>query len=315
MTNPHNAVAVVCTGHPVKGSWVVGVSDNDGKIRLEVVAERSQVRLTKFIETYVRPGTWLHADRWKGYANGASGTKDILGAMGYRGLSVNHDQAFKEWVPKHRKFACTNTIEGNWNVVIAKTPKRQYGYKEITPYLRQVEWDREATDLWNDWWKAFQTCTSERVLAFHADLKELYTTDPNLPKEPHPILSFYARGYHGPTGNNAGTQSSKSKFHYAYCSTSNPNHYGCRKCDFYWNQFCFRDIDMVKEARKAAYEDEQSKKPLAVTRLSVVVDAMVEAINVAVAGPDDDDEEKKVDEQEEEEEVDVMELMEDAKEE
>ena len=184
----------------------------------------------------MNPGSWLHADRWRGYANGASGTRNILGALGYAGLSVNHDVTFKEWCPRNRKFACTNTIEGNWNVVIVKTPKRNYGYKEITPYLRQVEWDRESTDMWNDWWKAFQNCTPEKSLPFTNDLMELYKTDPNLPPEPHPILSRYARGFHSARGNSVGAQTSRSKFHYAYCSTSNPNYYGCKKCDFYWSQ-------------------------------------------------------------------------------
>ena len=45
-------------GHPVKGSWVVAVRDQHGKIRAEVVADRGTVRLTRFIETYVRPGAY-----------------------------------------------------------------------------------------------------------------------------------------------------------------------------------------------------------------------------------------------------------------
>ena len=124
---------------------------------------------------------------------------------------------------------------------------RKYGYKEITPYLREVDWDREANDLWIDWWKAFQGCTSEKMDAFVADLEELYKTDPNLPKEPHDFLTRYARGFHGPRGNSVGAQSSRSKFHYAYCSTSNLKHYGCHKCDFYWGQFRYYDIFLFSQ--------------------------------------------------------------------
>ena len=182
--------------------------------------------------------------------------------MGICGLSVNHDVTFKEWKPLHRKFAITNSIEGDWNAFIIKTPKRKYGFKSITPYLRQVEWDREASNLWTDWWKALANCTPEKTAQFMKGLNELHATDPNDPKPAHPLLRTYPRGFHSITGNNVGKQSSKSRCHYAYCSTSNPNHYGCLKCDFYWGQFCVGDVDLIKEARKAAYLDEKdnSKK-------------------------------------------------------
>ena len=243
----------------MKGSWVVAVRDADGKVRAEVVADRGTVRLTRFVETYVRIGSWLWSDYWRGYANGTSNTQDIFGAMGIRGLSVNHDVTFKEWHPEHRKFAITNSIEGDWNAFIAKTPKRMYGFKTITPYLRQVEWDREATNLWTDWWKALRTCTPQKAANFLKDLNDLHATDPNQPKPSHPLLRTYPRGFHTITGNNVGKQSSKSRPHYAYCSTSNPNHYGCLKCDFYWGQFCVGDVDLIKEARKVAYLDEKDK--------------------------------------------------------
>ena len=205
-------------GHPVHGSWVVGVRDEDGKIRAEVVPDRGTVQLTRFIERYVRPGSWLHSDNWRGYANGTSNTQDILGAMGVRGLSVNHEKTFKEWIPEHRKWGCTNSIEGDWNAFIAKTPKRKYGYKNITPYLRQVEWDREANNIWLDWWRALFCCTKEKATQFCLRLNELHSTDPNTPKPTHPLLRMYPRGFHTLRGNNVGSQSSRSKFHYAYTS-------------------------------------------------------------------------------------------------
>ena len=246
-------------GHPVHGSWVVGVRDEDGKIRAEVVPDRGTVQLTRFIERYVRPGSWLHSDNWRGYANGTSNTQDILGAMGIRGLSVNHEKTFKEWIPEHRKWGCTNSIEGDWNAFIAKTPKRKYGYKNITPYLRQVEWDREANNIWLDWWRALFSCTKEKATQFCLRLNELHSTDPNTPKPTHPLLRMYPRGFHTLRGNNVGSQSSRSKFHYAYCSTSNPNYYGCLKCDFHWGQFCVGSVNLIKEARQAAYLDEKDK--------------------------------------------------------
>ena len=145
--------------------------------------------------------------------------------------------------------------------------------------------------------------TAEKKAAYTLDLKELYTTDPSLPKEPYSFLKGYARGYHGPGGNNVSAKRSKSNFHYAYCSTSNPNYHGCRKCDFYWNQFIYKDIDMVKEARQAAYEDEKSVKPPKEPRLAKVVEAMCDAI---LAHETDDEEEKEEKMEEDEVAVDVL---------
>jgi hypothetical protein len=271
-----------CIGHFVLGCWVVGVRDKDGRIRLEVVADRGTVRLTRFVETYVRPGSWLHSDYWKGYANGTSNTQDIFGAMGIRGMSVNHDKTFKQWVAEHRKWAMTNGIEGDWNAIICKTPKRKYGYKSITPYLRQVEWDRESKHRWLDWWKAFSTCTVEKAKEFTDHLNELHASDPNAPKPTHRLLSMYPRGFHTIKGNNVGKQSSKNRFHYAYCSTSNPNYYGCLKCDFYWGQFCIGEVDLIKEARKAAYMDEKEKaKKNKTNRLALVITALETAYEAA----------------------------------
>ena len=65
-----------------------------------------------------------------------------------------------------------------------------YGFKTITPYLRQVEWDREATNLWTDWWKALRTCTPQKTANFLKDFNELHATDPN---EPKPCHHYYER--------------------------------------------------------------------------------------------------------------------------
>ena len=56
-----------------------------------------------------------------------------------------------------------------------------------------------------------------------------------------------------------GKQTSKSRFHYAYCSTTNPKYHGCLKCDFYWGQFWVGEFNLIKEARHAAYLDEKER--------------------------------------------------------
>ena len=250
-------------GHPVKGTWVLGVCEEGQnadrrKLRLEVCANRNQSTLTEFIVKYVRPATWLAHDYWRGYADGTQGTTDILASKGIRGMAVNHDKTFKEWCAKHRKWVNTNTIEGNWNAVIAKVPKRHYRYDLLTPHLREIEWDRQfVDDLWTAWWKAAQGVTKSMTDAWKQELADITARNPHLHPEPHKLLKQYPRGFNTRTGD-AYTHKrlTKERFHYAYCSTANPNYHGCRKCDFHWGQY--GELEM--EARKACFEDEDAAK-------------------------------------------------------
>ena len=248
-------------GHMVNGSWVVGVCEEGQhadrkKLRMEVCPNRNQATLTAFILKYVRSGTWLAHDYWRGYADGTQGTTDILAAEGIRGMAVNHDKTFKEWCPKHRKWVNTNTIEGNWNAVIAKVPKRHYRYDLLTPHLREVEWDRQfADDLWTAWWSALQGVTEAMTDAWNKEMEEIIAHNPHAPPVAHDLLKQYPRGFNTRTGDAySHKRLTKNHFHYAYCSTANPNYYGCRKCDFHWGQY--GELEM--QARKAAFEDEDN---------------------------------------------------------
>ena len=89
--------------------------------------------------------------------------------------------------------------------------------------------------------------------AWDEELADIIRRNPNCTEEPHELLKQFPRGFNSRTGN-AYTQKrlTKDRFHYAFCSTSNPNYYGCRKCDFYWSQY--GELEM--EARKAAFQDE-----------------------------------------------------------
>ena len=250
-------------GHMVNGSWVVGVCEEGQhadrkKLRMEVCPNRNQATLTPFILKYVRPGTWLAHDYWRGYADGTQGTTDILAAEGIRGMPVNHDKGFKEWSPKHRKWVNTNTIEGNWNAVIAKVPKRHYRYDLLTPHLREVEWDRQfGDDLWTAWWTALQEVTQTMTDAWNEDMAAIIAHNPHAPPVAHDLLKQYPRGFNTRTGYAySHKRLTKNRFHYAYCSTANPNYYGCLKCDFHWGQY--GELEM--QARKAAFEDEDNAK-------------------------------------------------------
>ena len=249
------------TGRMVNGSWVVGVCEEGQhadrkKLRMEVCPNRNQATLTAFVLKYVRSGTWLAHDYWRGYADGTQGTTDVLAAEGIRGMAVNHDKTFKEWNPRHRKWVNTNTIEGNWNAVIAKVPKRHYRYDLLTAHLREVEWDRQfGEDLWTAWWTALQEVTQPITDAWNEEMADINAHNPHAPPVAHDLLKQYPRGFNTRTGDAySHKRLTKNRFHYAYCSTTNPNYYGCRKCDFHWGQF--GELEM--EARKASFADEDN---------------------------------------------------------
>jgi len=70
-------------GHPVAGAWVVGLIERKrglvvGKFVAQVVPDRSAPTLEAIIAHYVRPGTALYSDMWKGYRTWYLNTLGIL---------------------------------------------------------------------------------------------------------------------------------------------------------------------------------------------------------------------------------------------
>ena len=94
-------------GKRVEGVWVFGGVER-GKCEnsfFEVVENRSEDTLVRLIVKYIRKGSIILSDCWKGY------NTDRLVELGYTHGTVNHSKHFKDPV----SGVHTNTIESTWH--------------------------------------------------------------------------------------------------------------------------------------------------------------------------------------------------------
>ncbi|CAG8763469.1 10697_t:CDS:2, partial [Dentiscutata erythropus] len=78
--------------------WVVGITKRTGN---------KKYYLFKFIKEYVKPGSTLYSDCWKGYNN--------IEKLNIKHIRINHSRK-----PAEQQLICeiyTNTIEGTWNAL------------------------------------------------------------------------------------------------------------------------------------------------------------------------------------------------------
>jgi transposase-like protein len=100
-------------GHKVEGAWVIGgiersklknkIKNENKKLFLIPIKERNADNIDLIVKKYVKKGTTIYTDCWKGYNN--------LKNIGYKHLTVNHSKHFKD----PETGVHTNTIEGTWN--------------------------------------------------------------------------------------------------------------------------------------------------------------------------------------------------------
>jgi len=95
-------------GHRVEGAWVFGGYERgSGKVFMFVVEDRTAKTLTEMIERFIKPGTTIYSDCWKGYV-GLDDHPD------YEHLQVNHSIHFKD----PETGVHTNAIESSWYVTL-----------------------------------------------------------------------------------------------------------------------------------------------------------------------------------------------------
>jgi transposase-like protein len=112
-------------GHKVEGVWVVGLVERrpERKIVFVPVEKRDTTTLINLINKYVRKGSVIYTDKWKGYSR--------LNDHGYQHFTVNHS---KEFVVLNT-YIHTNSIEGSWSWLKACIPKRYRTKRLIKLYL------------------------------------------------------------------------------------------------------------------------------------------------------------------------------------
>lgn len=125
-------------GHRVEGVWVFGGVEitEERKVFLSIVDKRDAYTLRCIILKYVRRGSIIVTDFWRGYL----GLEDL----GYIHHRVNHTKGFVD----AESGACTNTIEGTWSGIKRKIPVRNRTL-DCENNLWEFIWRRRHRyDLW-----------------------------------------------------------------------------------------------------------------------------------------------------------------------
>ena len=126
-------------GHHIEGAWVFGGIERteEKKVFITHVADRSAKTLLEAIQKFVRPGSIIYSDMWRGY-NG------ITERLGFEHLTVNHSIGFVDSVTGVH----TNTIEATWCGLKLLIPKRNRTV-DIDNHLWEYIWRKlHAKTLW-----------------------------------------------------------------------------------------------------------------------------------------------------------------------
>jgi hypothetical protein len=128
-------------GHHVEGAWILGGVERTIQRRLFVVRvpDRSSTTISQVISQFVKPGSRILTDCWKGY-------NYLNSDATYLHDTVNHSLFFKDPLTNIH----TNTIEGTWGAIKAKIPKRNRSGENIDDQLLTFIWRRQnSAHLWN----------------------------------------------------------------------------------------------------------------------------------------------------------------------
>lgn len=114
-------------GRVVEGTWVLGMIDSHGEVRLEVIERRDGITLCDAIVRNVHPGSEIHTDSWRGYAG--------LGALGFTHKTVNHSVEFVAPDGTH-----TQRIESQWRILRRTFSRGGIPHDQIGTHLVEYIW-------------------------------------------------------------------------------------------------------------------------------------------------------------------------------
>jgi hypothetical protein len=137
-------------GHHVEGAWVIGgiersmlknkIRNENKKLFLCPIEERNSINIDNIVKKYVKKGTMIYTDLWKGYNN--------LNKIGYKHMTVNHSKYFKDPITNVH----TNHIEGTWSALKQSIIPRNRTKKDILLHLKEYQW-RKGNREYNIWKK------------------------------------------------------------------------------------------------------------------------------------------------------------------
>jgi transposase-like protein len=120
--------------------WVFGGIErtNQKKCFFVVVNNREKETLHELIKRYIRPGSTIYSDSWKGYYG--------LNRLNYVHKTINHTKHMYD--PRTRVH--TNHIENSWFQLKKFIPKEKRRRDKIDQYLKEYIWrHKHKSNLWN----------------------------------------------------------------------------------------------------------------------------------------------------------------------
>lgn len=133
-------------GHRIEGIWVLSGIERtlEKRVFIQPVESRDEATLLAVINRFVRPGSIIYSDMWRGYI----GLTPLLGLEHH---TVNHSGEFVS-----REGVHTNTIEATWCGLKIMIPKRNRN-KEIEGHLWEYVWQKKNVDrLWDGFFDALK---------------------------------------------------------------------------------------------------------------------------------------------------------------
>ena len=124
-------------GRRVEGVWVIGGIENtsEKKCFLVKVEKRDEETIKKILKTYVRKGSIVRTDCWRGYLN-------IEEELYVHHKTVNHSKHFTN----PETGVHTNTIEGLWNGIKQQIAPRSRNKSLIENHLLEFIWRKRNKD-------------------------------------------------------------------------------------------------------------------------------------------------------------------------
>lgn len=112
-------------------TWVIGMIDEDGELRLEICEEKNSATLIPIIQRHVREGSEIHTDGWLAYRS--------LPRYGYTHKWVNHKERFVEDDGTH-----TQRIESAWRALRRRFTRGGLRHENIGDHLVEYLWRRKC---------------------------------------------------------------------------------------------------------------------------------------------------------------------------
>jgi transposase-like protein len=136
-------------GRKVDGAWIIGgiernkLKNGNKKLFMCQIKDRNCINIDQIVNKYIKKGTTIHTDCWKGYNN--------LNKIGYKHKTVNHSKYFVDPITKVH----TQTIEGTWSVLKRSLLPKHRNKKEIMLHIKEYQWRRnnKKNNLWIEFLK------------------------------------------------------------------------------------------------------------------------------------------------------------------